>query len=59
MVPCSLLLEDAMKNENRETQNEFVTVTSPNWLQRIGIAGFIFFLAKGLLWIIAVAWVAY
>ncbi len=48
-----------MKNENRKTCNTFEPAMNANWLQCLGVAGFIFFLAKGLLWIVAVAWVAY
>ena len=48
-----------MKNENRKIRNAFAPSMNENWLQRIGIAGFLFFLAKGLLWIVAVAWFAY
>ncbi len=48
-----------MKNENRTVQNAYAPAINVNWLQCIGVAGFLFFLAKGLLWIVAVAWVAY
>jgi len=48
-----------MKRNNQKTANSCGSVENINWLQRIGIAGFVFFLAKGLLWIVALAWVAY
>lgn len=35
------------------------TVLPTKWLLRIGITGFIFFLVKGLAWIIFVTWVVY
>ncbi len=48
-----------MKSENRKAWSVFAPAAKENWLQRIGLAGFLFFLAKGLLWIAAAAWVAY
>ena len=30
---------------------------SNKWLRRMGVTGFVFFLAKGLVWILAAAWV--
>lgn len=42
------------------TQQKTLSVTVTNkWLQRAGTAGFVFFLAKGLAWIIAAVWVVY
>jgi hypothetical protein len=31
----------------------------PSWLQRLGLAGFLFFLIKGLLWLVVPALIAY
>ena len=35
------------------------TVMTSTWLRRIGVTGFIFFLVKGLAWIIFATWVVY
>lgn len=48
-----------MNAENGKTRNLLAPAMHANWLQRIGIAGFLFFLAKGLLWVAAAAWLAY
>lgn len=48
-----------MKRENQKARNSCEAVENMNWLQRLGVAGFIFFLAKGLLWIVAATWVIY
>ena len=34
-------------------------VANMGWLQRIGVAGFAFFLAKGLVWVVAMVWLAH
>ena len=30
-----------------------------NWLKRIGLAGFLFFLIKGLVWLVVAGWLAW
>jgi hypothetical protein len=52
-------LEMVMKQESKKTRSTYVPVENTNWLQRLGVAGFIFFLAKGLVWIVAAAWLVY
>lgn len=42
------------EQENSPQQNLFA-----NWLKRFGVAGFLFFFIKGLLWLIVPALVAY
>ena len=32
-------------------KNAMTTLTLPPWLRRLGVGGFAFFLAKGLLWL--------
>ena len=42
------------------THQKSQTAAQPNkWLQRVYTTGFVFFLAKGLAWIIAAIWVIY
>lgn len=43
----------------KATTNNYAYVVNTNWLRRLGVAGFVFFLAKGLVWIIAAAWIVY
>lgn len=45
-----------MKKKNSKTYSTSEPVENTSWLQRLGVAGFTFFLAKGLLWIVAIAW---
>lgn len=39
------------KNKNLEMNNKLLT-----WLKRVGVAGFLFFLIKGLVWIGIFIW---
>ncbi len=48
-----------MKQVSRAIHGMSESVESINWLQRIGIAGLVFFIGKGLLWIVLAAWIAY
>jgi hypothetical protein len=41
------------------TRESRKTVSGKTWLKRFGLAGFLFFLIKGLLWLIVPALVAY
>ena len=42
------------------TQPKTLIITATNkWFRRAGTAGFVFFLAKGLVWIVASVWVIY
>lgn len=43
-------------NEEPEKKKTFSAV---NWIKRFGVAGFMFFLIKGLLWLIVPALIAY
>lgn len=36
--------------------NNYGFIVNTSWLRRLGVAGFAFFLAKGLVWVIAAAW---
>ena len=42
------------------SQPRTLSATATNkWFRRAGTAGFVFFLAKGLVWIVAAVWVIY
>lgn len=45
-----------MTNEKTENKKKCPAV---NWVKRFGVAGFMFFLIKGLLWLIVPALIAY
>jgi len=40
-------------------QKENKTKLNHQWIRRAGTAGFVFFIAKGMVWIVAAVWVVY
>lgn len=47
------------KRPMQEKEPENKKCPAVNWVKRFGVAGFLFFLIKGLLWLIVPALVAY
>jgi hypothetical protein len=45
-----LIMQQEVRDKNDQTKS---------WLKRLGVAGFLFFLIKGLLWLIVPAAIAY
>jgi len=42
----------------KSTELEVHNTTSPHWLKRMGLAGFLFFFIKGMLWLL-LPWLAH
>jgi hypothetical protein len=48
-----------MENQGQAQQNKQRKCPALKWVRRFGVAGFLFFLIKGLLWIIIPSLIAY
>jgi hypothetical protein len=47
------------KRPMQQVQTAKSTTQKNRWLQRLYTTGFVFFLAKGVVWIVAVSWAVY
>ena len=58
-VPRSSIKRVMLMKESTSTINNYGNIVNIDWLRKLGAAGFAFFLIKGLVWIIAAAWIVY
>jgi hypothetical protein len=52
-------MEPEIEVNNKEQEPEKTTGVLARWVKRFGVAGFLFFLIKGLLWLIIPGLIAY
>lgn len=45
--------------EYEAANSNYGQVANTGWLRRLGAAGFAFFLAKGLVWLVAATWLVF